>query len=326
MPTRCRWLPGPRFSIDDAPVVVFEPDSGTRDAVFTARLSVPSTQIVTVKWTALSGNSSQPLDNAQLGVDFLNPGTGTITFQPGETTHFFTVKVIGDAFDENNETFLVNLSAPSAGKCAKYRARAAESSSTTKASSRHRPPSIQVPASQRPITWARVFSSAAAGLAKPGACLGRSNAQTMPSAFPGGDGRVRGSAYRSSSCTICWARAGYDGRSLPFYYNFQPFFLVPTRSAIRYSTSLADAVQKQLRVRESLLVLPSYYAWACRCSRERARRASQSPRARLVGSSIPTSTSLRAPAAPVGRCSAAALPSSIRAKLWQRCPGQLVLP
>ena len=42
------------------------------------------------------------------GSDF-DPATGTLTFLPGQTSKFITVKVDGDRFVEPNETFTVNL-------------------------------------------------------------------------------------------------------------------------------------------------------------------------------------------------------------------------
>jgi hypothetical protein len=49
---------------------------------------------------------------ATAGSDYVAT-SGTLTFNPGVTTQTITVNVVGDTTVEPNETFLVNLSAPS---------------------------------------------------------------------------------------------------------------------------------------------------------------------------------------------------------------------
>jgi len=91
----------PNVSIGD--VAVTEGNTGTVDAVFPVTLSAASSQTVTVDYATLDGS-------AVAGEDY-QAQSGTLTFQPGETTQTITVAVIGDTPDETNEAFFVNLSA-----------------------------------------------------------------------------------------------------------------------------------------------------------------------------------------------------------------------
>ena len=47
---------------------------------------------------------------AVAGSDYIGT-SGTLVFAPGETTQTVAVLVLGDAINENNETFVLNLSA-----------------------------------------------------------------------------------------------------------------------------------------------------------------------------------------------------------------------
>ena len=93
-------LPTPILSINDASVT--EGNSGTVNANFTVTLSASSGQIVTVNYATANGT-------ATAGSDYVS-GSGTVTFPAGATTQTLTVAVNGDALDEPNETFFVNLS------------------------------------------------------------------------------------------------------------------------------------------------------------------------------------------------------------------------
>lgn len=90
----------PTLSINDA--IVTEGNSGTTNMTFTVRLSAASTQTVSVNFATANGT-------AIAGSDYTS-GSGTITFNPGETSKTITVAVRGDLLDEDNETFMVNLS------------------------------------------------------------------------------------------------------------------------------------------------------------------------------------------------------------------------
>lgn len=93
----------PAVSISTASIV--EGDGGTNDIVFNVSLSHPSDFTITVDYSTLALT-------AAAGVDF-ESRSGTLTFTPGETQQTIAVPVIGDTLSEANETFRVDLSAPS---------------------------------------------------------------------------------------------------------------------------------------------------------------------------------------------------------------------
>ncbi|MFN8526781.1 MAG: Calx-beta domain-containing protein [Chloroflexota bacterium] len=92
---------GPGLSVND--VTVSEGGAGTKTAQFTVTLAGTSTAAVTVQVTAQAGT-------ATAGSDFLPPGPLLLTFQPGVNTQVVNVTVVGDALDEDDETFRVILS------------------------------------------------------------------------------------------------------------------------------------------------------------------------------------------------------------------------
>ncbi|MCI0690404.1 IPT/TIG domain-containing protein [candidate division KSB1 bacterium] len=94
--------PSPAISIND--VTVTEGNTGTIDAVFTITLSAASGHVVTVDYATADST-------AIAGRDYL-AASGTLTFSPGTTTQTIAVVVNGEALDEPNETFFVNLSNP----------------------------------------------------------------------------------------------------------------------------------------------------------------------------------------------------------------------
>ncbi|MEH2044356.1 Calx-beta domain-containing protein [Nostoc sp.] len=88
-------------SISD--VSIAEGNTGTTiNANFTISLSNPSSQQVTVNYNTSDGT-------AKVSDSDYNPASGTIIFNPGETTKTLGIAVIGDNKAENNETFSVNL-------------------------------------------------------------------------------------------------------------------------------------------------------------------------------------------------------------------------
>jgi hypothetical protein len=95
--------PAPTLSVNS--VSVAEGNAGTTSATFTVTLSAASGQTVTVDFATADGTAT-----AADG-DYV-PVTGTVTFAPGQTTRTFTVTVNGDTRNEADETFVVNLSAP----------------------------------------------------------------------------------------------------------------------------------------------------------------------------------------------------------------------
>lgn len=92
----------PSLSIND--VSVAEGDSSTTPATFTVLLSAASGFTVTVNYATAD-------NTANAGSDYQST-SGTLTFNPGETTKPVTVLVNGDTTFEPNETFFVNLTSP----------------------------------------------------------------------------------------------------------------------------------------------------------------------------------------------------------------------
>lgn len=94
----------PAISIAD--VSQAEGNSGTTAFDFAITLSNPSSMPVTVVADTSDGSAGAPADYASVV-------SQTITFNPGTTTQTLTVGVAGDTTPETNETFTVDLSAPS---------------------------------------------------------------------------------------------------------------------------------------------------------------------------------------------------------------------
>jgi hypothetical protein len=90
------------ISVGDASVV--EGNTGTVDLLAPVTLSQPSPSQVTVAFATAD-------DTATAGSDY-TATSGVLTFAPGTTALNVTVSVIGDTTVEANETFFVNLSAP----------------------------------------------------------------------------------------------------------------------------------------------------------------------------------------------------------------------
>jgi Ca2+-binding RTX toxin-like protein len=90
----------PAISVND--VTVAEGATGTTDATFTVTLDRTSEKTVTVDYDTADGSAQAPGD--------YTAATGTLTFEPGQTTKQVTVPVKGDALDEENETFSLLLS------------------------------------------------------------------------------------------------------------------------------------------------------------------------------------------------------------------------
>jgi hypothetical protein len=107
------------FIIDDDPIpsllmddiTVVEGDSGTKNAIFTARLSAPSGRYVSVYYetTNRSPYQTQVLYTATPGSDYVT-SNGQLIFAPGVTSATIAVPIIGDARREADETFAINFS------------------------------------------------------------------------------------------------------------------------------------------------------------------------------------------------------------------------
>ncbi|MFN2511680.1 MAG: Calx-beta domain-containing protein [Pyrinomonadaceae bacterium] len=92
-----------RSTISITDVAQAEGNSGTTSFGFTVSLSNPSPETVTVNYATANGT-------ATAGSDYQAISATTLTFNPGVTSQPVNVQVIGDTLDEENETFLVNLS------------------------------------------------------------------------------------------------------------------------------------------------------------------------------------------------------------------------
>jgi chitinase len=91
----------PSVSIGDASNVA---ETGGANQTFTVSLSAASAKPITVHATTVPGT-------ATAGSDFTTT-TGTITFAPGTTSQPFTVPVLDDTVDENNESYTAEISLP----------------------------------------------------------------------------------------------------------------------------------------------------------------------------------------------------------------------
>ncbi len=93
----------PAIAVND--VVVTEGNSGTVNAAFTVSLNHAFYLPVTVAYNTADGTATT------VGNDY-NGASGTITFAPGSTSAVVNVQVRGDTVAEANETFTLNLTAP----------------------------------------------------------------------------------------------------------------------------------------------------------------------------------------------------------------------
>lgn len=105
-------IPTPTLSINDT--AVGEGDSGTTGALLTVTLSAASATNVTVNFATANASASA-------GSDY-TAQTGSLTFTPGQTTRTILLSVLGDTNVEADETFFVDLSAPSGATLADNRA------------------------------------------------------------------------------------------------------------------------------------------------------------------------------------------------------------
>ena len=92
----------PTLSIGDATVT--EGNAGTFAATFTVTLSAASGRQVTVDFASAGGTATSPSDFAAVA--------GTLTFAEGDVSKTVSVVVNGDTVVEPDETFNVNLAAP----------------------------------------------------------------------------------------------------------------------------------------------------------------------------------------------------------------------
>ncbi len=87
------------LSIGDAAIA--EGDAGVTQMTFTVTLDYPSSFTVTCAWETAP-------ETATAGVDYESAG-GTLTFPPGQLSRTISVGIIGDAVDEDDESFTISL-------------------------------------------------------------------------------------------------------------------------------------------------------------------------------------------------------------------------
>jgi hypothetical protein len=86
---------------------ITEGNSGTSDATFTVNLNTAAAGTVTVSYATVGITATE-------GDDYTNT-TGVLTFTPGQTSKTITIPVVGDAFDEPNESLSLVLTGPTGG-------------------------------------------------------------------------------------------------------------------------------------------------------------------------------------------------------------------
>ncbi|MGE3310482.1 MAG: Calx-beta domain-containing protein, partial [Limisphaerales bacterium] len=92
----------PVLTVSDVPID--EGQAGPRNLVFAFRLSAPSSVPVSVRYATADAT-------ATAGSDYV-ARSGTVNFAPGITNQTVPVPVLGDAFSESDETFLLVLTDP----------------------------------------------------------------------------------------------------------------------------------------------------------------------------------------------------------------------
>lgn len=99
----------PTLSIAATSASKAEGNSGTTSFTFDVTRTVDTTGTSTVNY-AITGGTTNPANEADFGGTF---PSGSVTFDPGDTTKTITINVSGDTAVELNEAFVVTLSGPS---------------------------------------------------------------------------------------------------------------------------------------------------------------------------------------------------------------------
>lgn len=98
--------------ISQGSATVVEGNTGTTtEALFTFTLSAATGRSVSASYATLNLSATAGASCANQGTDY-ESASGTISFQPGNTSVTIPVKICGDTNAEANETFLVNFSNP----------------------------------------------------------------------------------------------------------------------------------------------------------------------------------------------------------------------
>ncbi len=95
--------PRPSLSISDASAPEGDPCAPS-ELVFTVTLSRASGRVVEVPWATANGS-------ALAGSDYV-ASSGSLRFEPGETSKTLSIPVLSDSLVEGNETLVVNLTEP----------------------------------------------------------------------------------------------------------------------------------------------------------------------------------------------------------------------
>jgi subtilisin-like proprotein convertase family protein len=93
----------PVISINDQSIA--EGNSGITTATFTVSLNAATSRAVSLNYATAIG----AIHSATVGTDYV-ANSGTLSFAPGETTKTLRVSIFGEALNEWDETFVVNLS------------------------------------------------------------------------------------------------------------------------------------------------------------------------------------------------------------------------
>jgi hypothetical protein len=84
---------------------IYSVNENAGQATVTAQLSASSDATVTVTYATSNGTASA-------GSDY-TARSGTLTFEPGQTSKTFTIPIANDTSDEPNETVSLTLTSPS---------------------------------------------------------------------------------------------------------------------------------------------------------------------------------------------------------------------
>ncbi|WP_242482084.1 Calx-beta domain-containing protein [Trichormus variabilis] len=83
---------------------IVEGSTSPQNVTYTVTLSQASSQIITVQYATANGT-------ATAGSDYTST-TGTLTFNPGETSKVINIPILNDSVNEANETFTLRLTSP----------------------------------------------------------------------------------------------------------------------------------------------------------------------------------------------------------------------
>ncbi|MFI7599247.1 Calx-beta domain-containing protein [Actinoplanes sp. NPDC049681] len=100
--------PNPTATLSPTAAIT-EGNSGRTAKTYTVKLNKESGQVVKVDYD-VAGSGLNAADN----VSDIFDTSGTLTFQPGETSKSFTVDIVGDTTDEPDETFDIDLDSSTA--------------------------------------------------------------------------------------------------------------------------------------------------------------------------------------------------------------------